>query len=92
MVPDDPGAIRERELRFRFGSYHVIVAARPDGTWSVQVMDSFYVEPDQTITKQALASTLKLLSVTRKWVFEAYQRAGGTVKELRALMADDENL
>lgn len=81
VAPDDPGAVRE--LRFRFGEYHIVVTASPDGAGRVDVIDDFYRAPDVSVSKLALASTLAMLSIARKWVFDAYLKAGGTVEELR---------
>lgn len=84
MAPDDPGSVRE--LRFRYGKYHIIVTASPDGAGNVRVIDDFYREPDAQTRKDALASTSAMLSIARHWVFAEYQKAGGTVDELRELM------
>lgn len=87
MAPDDPSGVRE--LRFRFGSYHIIVTADPHGGGCVRVIDDFYNAPPAETNRNALASALRLLSVARKWVFDAYLKAGGSLDELRRLMDED---
>lgn len=84
MAPDDPGGVRE--LHFRFGRYHILVTASPDGDGAVRVMDDFYNEPPDDVRKDALATVMAMLSNARHWVFEAYLNAGGSVEELRELM------
>lgn len=78
MDPDDP----ERELRFRYGPYHVVITVDPDGGGSARVVDHFYVEPPPDEKRKALAAALKMLSIARHLTFDAYVADGGTIEEL----------
>ncbi len=81
MAPDDPASVRE--LRFRHGSSHIIVIASPDGTGHVRVHGSLVeMQVDHAERKAALMATLKMLSIARRAVFEAYIKVGGSLEEL----------
>jgi hypothetical protein len=81
-VLDDTKTIRE--LRFNYGRYHVLITVQPEGEeGEVRVLDDFFHSPIPQIRKVALKATLKMLSIARHLVFEAYKQEGGTIQELQ---------
>ena len=86
MAPDDPGGIRELRFRHEDGDVvtHVIVQVNPDGTGSVSVASNLLdIEAGREETKIATKASLRVLSIARHLVFEAFCQAGGTLDELR---------
>jgi hypothetical protein len=86
MSPDDLNG--KRELRFKHGSYHVILTAALDGTGNIIVTDDFHEKPeDQAVAKEAVRDAVKMLSIARHIAWKEFVKLGGSAEELR----DDED-